>query len=215
MAKLTDKPFDRVIALLHERAGLSPNKVSVIGLVIGLIAAVVVAGGFIVAGLLLMALAQIVDALDGGIARKYHLESARGALVEAVFDRISELAMFAALVAAGEVSAKMAALAFAAILLVTFLEPKSKFDPGFKRFMLYFGWLAGMLFPVRGFELAMQVIFLANLTVFAVGTVMVEYRLQKALDLEAIARRDALVATGAPLPPDDPPTILSKLFSWF
>jgi len=123
--------------------------------------------------------------------------------------------MFAALVAAGEVSVKMAALAFVAILLVTVLEPKSKFDPGFKRFMLYFGWLAGVLFPVRGFELAMHVIFLANLTVFAVGTVMVEYRLQKALDLEAIARREALVVAGAPLPPDDPPTILSKLFSWF
>ena len=214
MSRTTDKPFDGLIRFLHERLGLSPNQVSVIGLGFGLAAAGLVSRGVVVGGLVTMAIAQIIDALDGGIARRYHLDSRKGAQVEAAFDRLSELAMFAALVVAGEVTVRLAALAFVAILLVTILEPISKFDPGFKRFMLYFGWLAGVLFDVRGFELAMEVIFLANLAAFAVGTVLVEYRLQRSIDGEAIARRNALIASGAPLPTDDPPTILSKLFSW-
>lgn len=215
MEKMTDRLFDRAIRFNHETLGLSPNQISVIGLLLGICAAAVVAAGNTGAGLGIMALAQIVDAFDGGVARRYHLESEAGRRFETVCDRLSELVMFGALVYAGEATLRMAVLAFVAILLVTLIEPQSRFDPGFKRFMLYFGWLAGLLFSVRGFELAMNVIFLANLTVFAVGTVIVEYRLQKHLDEEAIAEREARRAAGEPLPPDDPPTILSKLFSWY
>jgi hypothetical protein len=107
----------------------------------------------------------------------------------------------------------MAVLAFVAILLVTVLEPISKFDPGFKRFMIYFGYLASVLFAVDGFQIAMHVIFLANLTGFVVGTILVDYRFQAEVDRQAILRREREFAAGVPRPPDDPPSFLSKLFS--
>ncbi len=215
MRKYSDKIFTWLIRLFHEVFGLSPNQVSVLSLIIGIVAAAVTALGFVFEGLLLMALSQIIDALDGGIARSYNLQSAAGAKLELYFDRTCEAAMFGALVIIGKTDALTTALAFAAIILVTFVEPYSHFDPGFKRFMLYFGWLLEQLFNVRGFEIAMTVIFFANLTVFAVGTIVAEYRLQREVDAVAIAKRETMTAAGIPLPPDDPPSFISRIVSWF
>ena len=201
------------IRFVHEQLGLSPNQLSVIGLVVGLAAAVTVAAGAMVPGLGLLALSQIIDGLDGGVARKYNLGSKRGEILEVIIDRLNELAIFLALVVTGAITLSIAVLAFTAILLITAIEPISKFDPGFKRFMLYFGYLATVLFRVQGFQIAMQVIFFANLIGFAIGTVLVDYRLQREIDAQEIIRRQVEASQDlAPLP-GDPPSFLSKLFS--
>ncbi len=213
MSKKSDGILSGFIRFAHETLGLSPNQISTIGFIVGIVGAVLVAAGMLVSGLVVMAVSQIIDGLDGGVARMYKLQSDKGQMLEVVFDRLNELAMFLALVYAGYVTLFMAILAFVAILLVTIIEPMSKFDPGFKRFMIYFGYLATVLFDVQGFQIAMHVIFLANLTGFVIGTVMVDYRLQAEIDRQAIVRRDSEIAEGIPQPPDDPPSFLSKLFS--
>lgn len=213
MSRQSDGILNGLITLFHERLGLSPNQISVIGFVIGLIAAVLVGANDLLTGLLVMAVSQIIDGLDGGVARKYRLQSARGQQLEVVFDRLNELTMFLALAMTGYVTYGMALLAFAAILLVTIIEPLSKFDPGFKRFMIYFGYLVTLIFHVQGFQIAMHVIFFANLLGFIVGTILVDYRLQAEIDAQAILRREYEIALGIPQPPDDPPSFLSKLFS--
>ena len=213
MSNKSDGILSGLIKFVHETLGLSPNQISTVGFIVGIIGAVLVAAGMLVPGLVVMAVSQVIDGLDGGVARMYKLQSDKGQMLEVVFDRLNELAMFLALVYAGYVTLFMAILAFAAILLVTIIEPMSKFDPGFKRFMIYFGYLATVLFYVQGFQLAMHVIFLANLTGFVIGTVMVDYRLQAEIDRQAIIRRDSEIAQGIPQPPDDPPSFLSKLFS--
>jgi hypothetical protein len=215
MKDLSDRILGPLIRFAHESLGLSPDQVSVIGFLVGMVAAGLVGTGNVVAGLLVMALSQIIDGVDGGIARQYGLQSPRGAMLEAIFDRGNEIAMFIALAYIGEVTYFMAALAFVAILLVTLVEPKSKFDPGAKRFMLYFGWLVTGVFNLRGFELAMKVIFFVNLAGFAVGTILADYRMQREIDTQAIELREKLRAAGMPLPPDDPPSFLSRAFSWF
>jgi phosphatidylglycerophosphate synthase len=215
MKSLSDKILGPLIRFAHETLGLSPDQVSVIGFLIGMVAAGLVATGNVVAGLIVMALSQIIDGVDGGVARQYGLQSPRGAILETVFDRGNEIAMFIALAYIGEVTYFMVALAFVAILLVTLVEPKSKFDPGAKRFILYFGWLAKTMFSIRGFELAMNVIFFANLAAFAVGTILADYRMQREIDTQAMELREKLRAAGMPLPADDPPSLLSRAFSWF
>ena len=201
------------IRLIHETLGLSPNQISTLGLVVGIVAAIVVATGSLIAGLILLAVSQVIDGLDGGVARRYNLQSEKGQILEVVFDRLNELVIFLALAYIGQVTYFMAVLAFVAILLVTLVEPLSRFDPGFKRFIIYFGYLATVLFSVRGFQIAMHVIFFANLAGFVVGTIMVDYRLQKEIDTQAVVRREREIAMGVPQPPDDPPSFLSKLFS--
>ena len=213
MGKESDGILSVLIRFVHETLGLSPNQISTVGFVVGMLAAALVVAGFLVPGLIVLAVSQIIDGLDGGVARRYGLQSARGQMLEVIFDRLNELAIFLALALVGLVSFKMVGLAFIAILLVTWIEPLSKFDPGFKRFMIYFGYLATILFDIRGFEVAMNVIFFANITGFVVGTIMVDYRLQQEIDAQAILRREAESAAGVPQPPDDPPSFLSKLFS--
>ena len=213
MGKKSDGILSGLISFVHETLGLSPNQISTIGFIAGLVGAVLVAAGMLISGLIVMAISQIIDGLDGGVARTYKLQSDKGQMLEVIFDRLNELAMFLALVYAGYVTLFMAILAFVAILLVTIIEPMSKFDPGFKRFMIYFGYLVTVLFHVQGFQIAMHVIFLANLTGFVISTVMVDYRLQAEIDRQAIIRRDSEIAQGIPQPPDDPPSFLSKLFS--
>ncbi len=201
------------IRLIHETLGLSPNQISTLGLVVGIVAAIVVATGSLIAGLILLAVSQVIDGLDGGVARRYNLQSEKGQILEVVFDRLNELVIFLALAYIGQVTYFMAVLAFVAILLVTLVEPLSRFDPGFKRFIIYFGYLATVLFNVRGFQIAMHVVFFANLVGLVVGTIMVDYRLQKEIDTQAVVRREREIAMGVPQPPDDPPSFLSKLFS--
>jgi len=213
MASLSDNILNLPIRFVHEKLGLSPNQLSTIGFIIGSVAALVVAGGHLIDGLALLALSQIIDGLDGGVARRYNLQSARGQMLEVVFDRLGELSIFLALAYIGEATYFMALMAFVAILLVTVIEPFSKFDPGFKRFMIYFGYAATVAFHIRGFQAAMHVIFWANLLGFVAGTIMVDYRFQTEIDRQAMARRDREIAMGIPQPPDDPPSFLSKLFS--
>jgi phosphatidylglycerophosphate synthase len=213
MAQKSDSILSIPIRFVHERLGLSPNQVSTVGFLIGVVAALLVAVGFLVLGFVVMAISQIVDGLDGGIARRYNLQSQTGQMLEIVYDRLNELAMFLALAYTGHVTLLIAVLAFVAILLVTLVEPFSKFDPGFKRFMLYFGYLATVLFDVRGFQIAMNVVFFANLIAFVVGTIIADYRLQAEVDRQSIIRRTQEIAVGIPQPPDDPPSFLSKIFS--
>lgn len=213
MGKESDGILSIPIRFVHEVLGLSPNQISVIGFAAGAAAAGLVVAGELEAGLAALAVSQIIDGLDGGVARRYKLQSKRGEMFETVFDRLSELAFFLALAYVGLASTRMAILAFTAILLITWIEPKSKFDPGFKRFMMYFGYAAGLLFEVRGFEIALHVVFFANLAGFVAGTVLVDYRLQQEIDRQAILRREREIAAGVQQPPDDPPSFLSKLFS--
>ena len=167
----------------------------------------------LISGLLLLGLSQIIDGIDGGVARKYGLESKEGKLFELLFDRLNELAIFLALVIAGYATLLMAVLAFVAILCVSLVEPYSHFDPGFKRFVIYFGYMASVLFQVRGFEIALNVIFFTNLAGFVAGTIMADYRLQRDIDIQSIIRREMEIEAGIPQPPPDPPSLLSKLFA--
>lgn len=213
MTQNTDGILRFPIRFAYETLGLNPNQVSIAGFVVGMIAAILVGIGFLVPGLIALALSQVIDGIDGGVARRYNLQSSAGQLLEIVFDRLNELAIFLALAYAGYVTYFIAVLAFVAILLVTILEPISKFDPGFKRFMIYFGYLTTVVFGVQGFQIAIHVIFWANLAAFAIGTVLVDLRLQKQIDEQEILRRRTEAAMGVPPLPDDPPSFLSRLFA--
>jgi phosphatidylglycerophosphate synthase len=201
------------IRFVHEKLGLAPNQISTIGFAVGIIAAYLVASGFILAGLIFLAVSQIIDGLDGGVARRYHLQSSTGQILEVVYDRLNELMMFLALAYINQITYLIAVLAFGAILLVTIIEPISGFDPGFKRFMIYFGYAASVFFDLPGFQIAIHVIFWANLAGFIVGTVLADYRFQRDIDTQAIIRRQREIALGIPQLQDDPPTLLSKIFS--
>jgi len=176
-----------IFRLLHETFGLSPAAITYVSLALSLGAAVAIALQHLHAGLALMAASQIFDGFDGGIARTYGIGTPAGQRLDTLADRIGEVAIFLAFAVAGTVTLKAVILALVAIALVTSIETRSGFDPGFKRFVLYFG----LIWP---YPTLFTVIFGANLAVYVIGLLIIDCKFQVKMDelggdLDTVASR--------------------------
>ncbi|MFI0938411.1 DUF5941 domain-containing protein [Streptomyces sp. NPDC021020] len=93
-------PYSRYIARWCARRGLTPNQVTTASLLVALIAASCAAtgtrGGFVAAGVLLIA-SFVLDCTDGQLARYSLQYSTLGAWLDATFDRAKEYAYYAGL----------------------------------------------------------------------------------------------------------------------
>jgi hypothetical protein len=159
-----DRFWSPVSSFVHRRFKVSPNQISFMGFVAGMLAAGAIALDKIEIGIALMIVSQFLDGLDGTIARKFGLQTALGEQLEIVFDRGVEC--------------------FMAILLLTSLVKRSGVDLGFKRVVLYIGYFIG-------FPLAVQLAFWVNLGGFVLSMLVIDYRVQKEDDRKATQAREA------------------------
>ena len=72
------------------RTGITANQLTTTGLVMAVAAAVVIANGWLRAGLVLLALTAVPDVLDGAVAKASGTASPRGAFFDSVVDRVSD-----------------------------------------------------------------------------------------------------------------------------
>ena len=72
------------------RLGVTPNTLTVIGLLISILTAVVIAQGYLVAGGLLVLFAGFFDMFDGAMARVLNTATTFGAFFDSTLDRYSE-----------------------------------------------------------------------------------------------------------------------------
>jgi CDP-diacylglycerol--glycerol-3-phosphate 3-phosphatidyltransferase len=72
------------------RTGMTPDHLTLIGLVVGAAAAVAIGAGALRAGLLLVILAALPDLLDGALAKASNSASQRGAFFDSVIDRVTD-----------------------------------------------------------------------------------------------------------------------------
>jgi len=70
--------------------GVTPNTLTVLGLVLSILTAVIIAQGFFLAGGLLVLFAGIFDMFDGAMARVRHASTTFGAFFDSTLDRYSE-----------------------------------------------------------------------------------------------------------------------------
>jgi phosphatidylserine synthase len=181
-----DRFWSPVSSFVHRHLKVTPNQISFMGFVAGMLAAAAIALDRVEVGIALMFISQFLDGLDGTIARKFDLQTVLGEQLEVVFDRSVECFMFLALAYAGKVSYTEAILAFIAILLLTSLVKRSGVDLGFKRVVLYIGYLIG-------FPLAVQLAFWVNLGGFVLSMLVIDYRVQKEDDRKAVEAREAVL----------------------
>ena len=85
------------IAGFLNKLGIRPNVVTTAGLIGNLIAAVLIAFGYLTWGGIIAMLSGPLDALDGVLARLRHESGRYGAFVDSVTDRYSEIALYAGL----------------------------------------------------------------------------------------------------------------------
>ncbi len=186
---LSDRLLRPLIRALHLKLGLSPGQLSWASFAVTVPAAALIVAHHLAWGLACMALGQVIDGLDGGVAREFGLASPAGRDLDTRLDRAAETLMFVACALAGLAPWRLVLAALAAIVLLSTVCERSGFDPGFKRVVLYFG----LLVPYRWVFVA---IFAVNLAGYVVGLLILDCRFQARMDelggdLDTVASRAA------------------------
>ncbi len=90
-------PVERAVKPIGDglrKTGLSPDHLTIAGLVIAVAAAVFIAQGRLIGGLFLVILAALPDLLDGALAKASNAASQRGAFFDSVIDRATDAVLF-------------------------------------------------------------------------------------------------------------------------
>jgi len=111
-------PIDKAVKPIGaglRRTGLTPDHLTVVGLLVGVGAAVAIGAGQLKLGLALVILAALPDLLDGALAKATDAASQRGAFFDSTIDRITDSLLLGGIAwyLASEESPHMAMLPFA------------------------------------------------------------------------------------------------------
>lgn len=84
----------RPVGMLLRRTGMSPDHLTILGIVVAVAAAVAIGQGALRGGLVLVIAAALPDMLDGALAKASNTASQRGAFFDSVIDRVTDSVLF-------------------------------------------------------------------------------------------------------------------------
>ena len=94
LRKTFKSPLDAIAGFLL-KLGITANFITLLGLVGNIVAAYLIARGYLLAGGLVAAFMAPLDAVDGALARKTGITSKFGAFLDSVIDRYDEMILLA------------------------------------------------------------------------------------------------------------------------
>lgn len=105
----------RPVGQALRKTGLTPDHLTVVGLLVGVGAAFAIGSGRLWLGLILVILAALPDLLDGALAKASDTASQRGAFFDSTVDRVTDIVLLGGVAwyLAGQDPPQMAILAFA------------------------------------------------------------------------------------------------------
>ena len=120
-------PVDKAVKPLGNalrRTGLTPDHLTVLGLLVGIGAAVAIGSGRLLLGLFLVVLAALPDLLDGALAKASESSSQRGAFFDSTVDRVTDAFLLGGIAwyLATEESPHMALLPFAVMAVSSIIS---------------------------------------------------------------------------------------------
>jgi len=120
----------RPVGELLRRTKLSPDHLTLIGLLIACVAAVTIAIGELQVGLLLVICAALPDLFDGALAKASNQSSQRGAFFDSTIDRVVDVALIGALLLSLlKTDDRLALVAFVALIggfLVSYVKARAQ-----------------------------------------------------------------------------------------
>ncbi len=116
-------------ATVFKKAGLSPNFITILGFALTLLTSFVYYQWFSsaltwLAASVLLLLASYFDALDGAMARRFLKVSRLGGILDSVFDRIGEIALYTGIALGGLVDFRLCFWALSAALMVSYVRAR-------------------------------------------------------------------------------------------
>lgn len=115
------KPIASAIA----KSNIDPNIITILGLVIAVIAPLAAYLHGIIGALIAIAISSLLDAIDGEVARSSGRVSSRGAFLDSLCDRISDLAYMGSLMVLG-VSPVLVYIAAGSSLLISYVRARAE-----------------------------------------------------------------------------------------
>ena len=86
--------FEEPGARLFHAIGLTPNSITLLGFAVCVVSAYLVASGWLMWGGVVFLVGSLLDLMDGALARLTGQGTPFGALLDSVFDRLGEAALF-------------------------------------------------------------------------------------------------------------------------
>jgi archaetidylinositol phosphate synthase len=108
------------------RAGLTPNSFSVMAFLASIAAGFAFFAGEVPAGIGLVALNALFDALDGAIAREMHLASTRGDFLDHVLDRYADIFIITGIFAGGAAPWALGVFGLTGVLMSSYLGTQAQ-----------------------------------------------------------------------------------------
>ena len=118
------KPIKPIVSVIA-KGNIDPNVITILGVVIALITPLAAYLYGIIGALAAIAVSSLLDAIDGEVARSLGRVSRRGAFLDSLCDRISDLAYIGSLMVLG-VSPVLVYIAAGSSLLISYIRARAE-----------------------------------------------------------------------------------------